>query len=628
MTSLIGHPVSHPFSITEVLRPGEHYRGLNNKRKEFRIALLYPKEFREKTGRLYVSCYTRTSSLGDSVNSHEPYTALSYSWGDPSKTVPIYLDNRLVQVTENLSAALRNFEHDRLVFRIWIDAICIDQDNDAEKSHQVGMMAKIFQSAIRVVVWLGNSDEESEEGLCVLGELGREALRLQRRHHECMFDLKNTDVTDRSILAAIWADWYPKRMSNINFRSTQKILQRPWFRRVWVLQEAALNENVTFYCGKESIPKYILWAGARMVVALMNKVASLERATFGDSVAQTDFISRRTLDFITRSEKRLPLVTLLAETSLNLGKWAYESTDPRDRVFAILGFSSDSTTLNISPDYESTCKSLYMRVAEAVLANTDTLDILYVVSGTKNVKSMPSWVPDWSIPIASTFGPRQLGRFSASGSLSQSSPTFLSDRFGNRLLILTGYRVDTVGIIMDCQWDSHWKLCFDPSSPVSAFVQSIRSFGHGQKTAYLSEEERDDALWRTPIADCDAAFDVIGKFRPPASSRMKDSFEAFIGSTREDDNSRASHSMPYINTMMLESARRRVFLSSAGYYGLGQETLRAGDTLCLLLGGDSPFIIRDAGLGYYELVGESYVHGLMHGEFLNISPNVEEFTFC
>lgn len=80
--------------------------------------------------------------------------------------------------------------------------------------------------------------------------------------------------------------------------------------------------------------------------------------------------------------------------------------------------------------------------------------------------------------------------------------------------------------------------------------------------------------------------------------------------------------------MKLVSARRRIFFSSKGYYGLGQETLQKGDIICLLFGGDSPFIIRRAGLAYYKLIGESYIHGIMHGEFLSTQPRAEEFNFC
>lgn len=79
--------------------------------------------------------------------------------------------------------------------------------------------------------------------------------------------------------------------------------------------------------------------------------------------------------------------------------------------------------------------------------------------------------------------------------------------------------------------------------------------------------------------------------------------------------------------MSLISAQRRLFISSRGYYGLGDESLQAGDVVCLLFGGDSPFLSRETDEGRYELVGEAYVHGIMHGEFLVTNPPIERFIF-
>lgn len=636
MTASIAGSVLRPLSILEAFRPHQGYRKLERKRKEIRIAELSPKAFREKTKRQHVSCYIRTASLEDISGSLEPYTALSYTWGDPTKRVPIHLDNRLIQVTENLSEALKHFEQNHLALRIWIDAICINQTDEIEKSQQVQMMAEIFERASEVFVWLGPSEDGSKEALEVLRQIGNEALQLHGQYQHMNRHADNIDdkkAVGSNTFDTIRRKWFPDGVPSFDLGLTQKVLQRSWFRRVWVLQEAALNENVTFYCGKQSISKHVLWAGARTIIALTNEISAHSRASITDlpvwqTLAGTNFISRRTLHFVTSGEKKFPLGTLLTDITTNLGEWAYEATDPRDRIFAILGFSSDSTALNVRPDYEKTCKDVYTEVAEAILTQASNLDILYAVSGPKNMKAMPSWVPDWSVPVQSTFGLRQLRRYSASGPLSRSFPAFRSDKFGNRLLILSGYRFDTVDIIMQWQWDPRWDVRFDLDSPVLGFIQCLQNFGQSQKIAYHSEEEKNEALWRTPIADCDSVFSVVQGSRPPASLRMKESFEAFIGITRGDSKCRETVCKPYIHVMKLESARRRVFLSSRGYYGLGQEMLRVGDTICLFPGGDSPFLIREAGLGYCELIGETYVHGIMHGEYLGTNPQIEQFILC
>jgi hypothetical protein len=635
MAALTG-TVLQRFSVLEVSRPCQEYQELDREGKEIRIAELFPKNFRDETGRVHTSCYTRTIALKKTLATAEHYRALSYTWGDPANTTPMYLNDKLVRVTENLAAALQHFEQEHLPLRIWADAICINQKNEAEKSHQVEMMAEIFKRASEVLVWLGPSEYGSGEAIGVLRDMGNQILKLQLYDDEPNGHTKTNGRkrnVNRDQLDAIWAQWLPNCVPKFDLGLVQQVFQRPWFRRVWVLQEAAVNENVTFYCGKHSISKQALWAGARTIIALTNKLCAFSLRQPDDppiwqTLGGTNFIARRTLNIVTFAGRKLPLEALLTEITTNLGEWPYEASDPRDRIFAILGFSSDSAALSIHSNYEKTCRAVYLEVAEVILKQANTLDILYAISGPKNLKAVPSWVPDWSVPIPSTFGPRQIGKFMASGRNSRCSPTFCSDKFGNRLLVLKGYRVDTVEVIMSRQWDPLWDVRSHYDSHIHEFNQSFRRLGQGGKTAYESDEDRHEALWKTPIADCDAQFNVAEKSRPPASSHMEDSFNALMGISQGDIEWRERASKPYIHVMKLESARRRIFLSTGGYYGLGQETLRAGDVICIFPGGDSPFLIRAAGAGYYELIGETYVHGIMFGEYLKTDRQVEEFVLC
>jgi hypothetical protein len=626
--------VLRPISTLETSRLPWAYRALNKERKEIRVVECYPKSFRDKTGRQYVSCYTQLVSLGGASNLFEPYVALSYTWGG-SKTVPIYLDNNITQVTENLSVALQHFEQDDMSLRIWIDAICINQNDEVEKSQQVGMMAEIFTRASMVLVWLGPSGGDVEAGVEILREIGTEALRLQRQLQQMPSDPANPinkrGVEDQ-VLDLMEPRWFPNGAPCFNLRSTQEVLERQWFRRVWVLQEAALNANVTFHCGKQTISKLVLWAGARTAMRLTNKILNRSQdsgpvSDIWHTLTGANFISRRTLHLVMTRKRKLSLSSLLSKITMNLGEWAYESTDPRDRVFAVLGFSSDADVLNIRPDYGKTCATVYTEIAEAILTHSGTLDILYAVTWPRNIKTLASWVPDWSVLIPSTFGLRSIGRFAAAGPMSRSRARFRSDQFHNRLLVLSGYRIDTVEAIMTHQEDHGWDDDFEVDGPISLFTNSLRTFGSRQQTAYPSEEARYDAMWRTPIADCDAVIDTKSKMRPPASELMRKSFEALVG-TQGRPEERKILSKPYVYTLKLEAAKRRIFVSSRGYYGLGQDTLRVGDIICVLHGGDSPFLVREAGLGYHELIGESYVHGIMHGEYLTRKPPVEQFTIC
>jgi hypothetical protein len=208
--------------------------------------------------------------------------------------------------------ALQHFEQNDLALRIWVDAICINQNDEKEKSHQVGIMAEIFNRASEVLVWLGPSEVGSEEALGFLRQIGNEALQLYGREQNNNDQANTPDgkkVVDRDVFDALRTRWFPDGVPNFDLESTQRVLQRPWFRRVWILQEAALNENVTFYCGNQSISKHVFRTGAHMIIGLANETFAHSRLISSDlpvwqTLAGTNFISRRTLYFVASAKRK------------------------------------------------------------------------------------------------------------------------------------------------------------------------------------------------------------------------------------------------------------------------------------------------------------------------------------
>lgn len=132
------------------------------------------------------------------------YDALSYVWGDSKKVQPISIDDHDYNVTENLHAALLHLR-DRYFERIiWIDAICINQTDEQEKGRQIQAMAKIYGQANRVIVWLGAAADESGQTLqCIRATAG---------------EGKPTRAS----------------YSRTSQESFLKLLERPWFKRIWV----------------------------------------------------------------------------------------------------------------------------------------------------------------------------------------------------------------------------------------------------------------------------------------------------------------------------------------------------------------------------------------------------------
>ena len=150
-----------------------------------------------------IDCQLITRSLLDSGRTH-PYDALSYAWGTEENNQPsIYIDGNEQSTRPNLYKALLHLR-DCFVERImWIDAICINQDDNDEKGRQVQSMAKIYAKASRVVVWLGDAADSSDRAL--------EAIRAAAEEQHV------NPPTDEAIQQAILA-----------------LLKREWFERIWV----------------------------------------------------------------------------------------------------------------------------------------------------------------------------------------------------------------------------------------------------------------------------------------------------------------------------------------------------------------------------------------------------------
>jgi len=128
------------------------------------------------------------------------YEALSYVWGDPNETLPIYINNSQFLITTNLHAALTRLRDHTFERILWADAICIDQKDLEEQSQQVQLMASIYSNAHRVIVWLGNETEDS---------------------NRAFKDIQLVANGERS-------------RQEINQQAILSLLQRAWFQRIWV----------------------------------------------------------------------------------------------------------------------------------------------------------------------------------------------------------------------------------------------------------------------------------------------------------------------------------------------------------------------------------------------------------
>ncbi|KAE9363193.1 HET-domain-containing protein [Stipitochalara longipes BDJ] len=152
------------------------------------------------------------------------YTALSYCWGAGTDRIYIMVNGQTIAVTRNLENALRRLRKTDQDTVVWADAICINQQDCAEKSVQVGMMGNIYSKATEVWIWLGEAGDNSDAAMNYIR------------------NIKTLDFED------------PKYSPPLNTWKAIKLLwSRPWFERLWVVQEALLARKSTFNCGQQSV---------------------------------------------------------------------------------------------------------------------------------------------------------------------------------------------------------------------------------------------------------------------------------------------------------------------------------------------------------------------------------------
>ncbi|KAM0243055.1 hypothetical protein ACHAP5_006928 [Fusarium lateritium] len=174
--------------------------------------------------------------LNTTLHSTEAYEAVSYGWGDANKSGSVKIlesdEDREVQidVTHNCQAALKSLRRLESPRVLWIDSICINQSSSEEKTHQINLMAHIYRNASQVLVYLGEGTELSDIAMEFIRELDRPS------------DYGNRNSTDE-----IQSDAQDERTAVNN------LFKRPWFYRVWVLQEITFAQKATIICGSQQV---------------------------------------------------------------------------------------------------------------------------------------------------------------------------------------------------------------------------------------------------------------------------------------------------------------------------------------------------------------------------------------
>jgi hypothetical protein len=443
---------------------------------EFRTVSIQPGIFEDE-----LKCFLNCTSTGPEINKDE-YCALSYTWGSQDNLARIYLNSVEVPVTQNLLTALRHIRHqtERRIF--FIDSLCIDQDDAQEKNVQVRSMWSIYKHASKVVVFLGEKGTYTSTAFEWITALGGwlASLPISKRRY------RYTNAP-RSIKAPEYA------LARLGLHD---ILQRPWWTRVWIIQEVAVASTVSVMCGYDTVPWKYLDA---IIGARINSICDPAKYSSvfawpspgGNGKPATTALEPEwhPASAIQMARHRYQLSEISSkDNDPGLGPFLirfrdFQCRDARDKVYGILQLSTKWA--RIQPDYTKEVVAVYMEAVQSSIVKSQGLAILSTLDYADTDLDRPSWCPNLENGPPNNL-PYFQPKFKSSGS------TVANVSFDDRVMTITGYRIDIISLIPSPR-GRDWRRV---SSLVSTLMVSI-SQKEAAESPYGTDKARRKALKRT-----------------------------------------------------------------------------------------------------------------------------------
>lgn len=534
----------------------------------------------------------------DAWDNKPSYEALSYVWGDMTDRKQIQLNGRPFRVTENLYSALYHLRRHDEARTLWIDAICINQSDIPERNAQVQQMHKIYSSAREVIIWLGDSDDDSDDAVFFLNCIG------DLLHGDLWYRGKKADLVRKN--TKYWSR-NPHIMEYLDPSQTKflekvcRLLQRGWWERAWVVQEFIKGSNVTFRLGRKildygvllGITMFIHWGvGLRPALALRLSFAA---GALNDAMDLMDY-----RDFRGSGEHNI--------RDLLAGQRHRKCAHAVDKVFSVLSLTKWSIRDRITPDYSKSATDVFCSVVKAYIETYRDLKILCECMRYNPSRPYPSWCPDWMEPRSRSklSGESQHSMFSASSGPAE-AVTFSPN---NATMIVPGaVFVDTVidAQVQKVDEEFRWEYqggdanCnWNPWGMAQGFVNTGLRIMLNDGARASSVELVHQILLRTLVA---GLLPVNGEMKRNVTLDMDP--DTLFHWPREREK--------YFHQVRDRTWGRTVFVSEHGYLGLGPREMENGDCIFILPGCRVPLILREIAHDVYSLVGDAYVHGVMDG---------------
>ncbi|KAI1123255.1 heterokaryon incompatibility protein-domain-containing protein [Nemania abortiva] len=652
------------------------YQQLRHRDRQIRVLVVKPGLFDD-----IVQARFETISLTGPKHEQESFHAFSYCWGNPLHNVGIALENGsgvgsgLIPVTRTIERMIRRFRSRDKPLRIWVDALCINQNDHEERSQQVSIMGSIYSRAKMVHVWLGDEDSSLEAALRVFHDIYnynrgdcpggyRCCCSGPTKHTVRIEDLE--DIIQRQgyvstfFMYEIFEYHRPRHFDAHTIQMSggrephfghliHAFFLTPWFHRVWVVQEALLARRTFVHSGAEMIGWWEL-----LVVNDLIK-------------SNDDLLRTPTLDF----KMTMPVVweglasggnqgaESLSILDVFLAALDLKASDPRDKLFGLLALGRETRVADLippvlRPDYTKTLARVMADFTRWWIIEHNSLDILSFIhcqptrawrrtlGNCDERLDMPITRPTWALsPEGHSDWSRMTlikqfpSLFQAAGDKTKNIPLEERDLLypGSEplQLILRGRTIAVIAAIAHPPKEMVEPYSGDSANTAAAHggellrVVFCRMFDPcGEIGAWSRQGNRKREGSRVSPAQLRRAFDAhVAAHAPYIHQPQADNKGRFYERYRADDG-------------LPSCIEPCFFVTSNGLYGLCPWRAKKGDVVAILHGGRVPYLLRlataphgtrEAKVQKYELVGECFMVDLMNGEGMKAAVGkAETFT--